>query len=358
MGAPATGREFLDLASRSQLISSEIWSKLTPQLTHHESGAPKRVATTLIKNQVITEYQARQLLAGKHKGFYLSKFKMLEVLGAGGMGKVFLAEQITMERLVAIKILGRVKRKRQEKEMLARFAREAKAVASLNHPNIVHAYDFDQENGLPFIVMEFVEGIDTARLVAKTGNVPWQQAADFGAQAASGLGHAHAAGLVHRDVKPANLLVDAEGTVKILDLGLCSAFDTTRDDSITTDQDQLGTVDYVAPEQALDSRNVDARADIYGLGATLYALVTGRPLFPDKSTAQKLLLHQTEAPTPIEQINPEVSSDLIAVITACLRRSLTTGISRWTKFARRSCHLPKRNNLLTTLRSSTSPCEL
>ncbi|MCA9054731.1 MAG: protein kinase [Planctomycetaceae bacterium] len=320
MAQPTTGRQLVDLIQQSQLLDAALLRELEPQLTRFAETDPRRLAKTLIKNGLVTEYQARQLLAGRYKGFYVGKYKLLEVLGAGGMGKVFLAEQITMERLVAIKVLGKIRRPSRQKEMLARFKREAKAVAALNHPNIVHAYDFAEENGLPYIVMEFVEGIDTARLVGQFGPVAPGLAAEYIRQAAAGLQHAHKAGLVHRDVKPGNLLVDSEGVVKLLDLGLVSALDDKRDDSLTVDQDQLGTVDYIAPEQAVDSHNVDARADVYSLGATCYAILTGQPLYPEKSTAQKLILHQTEMPRPLRELRPDVPEELAAVVTRMLAK--------------------------------------
>ncbi len=320
MANVATSQEFVALLERSQLLDAELIGKLKPQLEKHAQTEPKRVATTLLKNQIITEYQAKQLLVGKYKGFYLARYKLMELLGMGGMGRVYLAEQVSMERLVAIKLISLTKNKDQQKQALARFAREAKAVAALRHPNIIQAFDFANENGMPYIVMEYVEGLDTARMVHKFGPVPWKQAADYGWQAAQGLAHAHQAGIVHRDIKPGNLLVDSEGHVKILDLGLVSAFNQKNDDSLTVDQDQLGTVDYIAPEQAVDSKKADARADIYSLGATLYSIMSGRVLYPDKSTAQKLLLHQTTDPEPITNLVKDCPPELAAVISKMLAK--------------------------------------
>ncbi|MCA9080858.1 MAG: protein kinase [Planctomycetaceae bacterium] len=320
MPAPNTGREFLDLLTASQLVEAEFLQELRTKLQRHEGADPKRLAKTLIKNNILTEYHAKQLLAGRYKGFYIGKYKILDQIGQGGMGRVFLAEQITMERLVAVKVVSRIKRKDREQEILARFAREAKAVAALRHNNIIHAYDFDQENGVPYIVMEFVEGIDTALLAGKCGPIPWAQAADYIRQAASGLQHAHEAGMVHRDIKPGNLLLDVSGTIKILDLGLCSALEGSSDDSLTVDQNQLGTVDFIAPEQAVDSHNVDARADIYSLGATFYGLLSGQILYPDKTAAQKLLLHQTTDPRPIRELVPKLPEELAAVVHKMLAK--------------------------------------
>lgn len=320
MAGPANGHEFFSLLEKSQLLDAELIEKLRPQMATHRETEPKRLATTLLKNQLITEYHARQLIAGKYKGFYLARYKLLELLGQGGMGRVYLAEQISMERLVAVKLINGQKNKKQQEQAMARFRREAKAVAALRHPNIIQAFDYADEHGIPYIVMEYVEGIDTARIVHKFGPIPYQIAAEYGRQSAEGLEHAHRAGLVHRDIKPGNLLVDSSGQIKILDLGLVSAFDQKQDDSLTVDQDQLGTVDYIAPEQALDSKNVDARADLYSLGATLYSIMTGRVLFPDKSTAQKLLLHQTTAPEPLQNLVPEIPAGLAAIITKMLEK--------------------------------------
>lgn len=316
----SNGQELFSMLEKSQLLDEEYIAKLRPQMEQHKQTDPKKLAATLLKNQLITEYQAKQLVNGKYKGFYLSRYKLMELLGMGGMGRVYLAEQISMERLVAIKLINIDKGKKQHEQALARFKREAKAVAALHHPNIIQAFDFSDENGLPYIVMEYVEGIDTARIVHKFGPIHWRQAAEYGRQAAEGLQHAHKAGLVHRDIKPGNLLVDSSGHVKILDLGLVSAFDQKKDDSLTVDQDQLGTVDYIAPEQAIDSKNVDARADIYSLGATLYSIMTGRILYPDKTTAQKLLLHQTTDPEPMTNLVKGIPVELAAVIMRMLAK--------------------------------------
>ncbi len=320
MAAPANGQEFFELLEKSQLLDAEVIDKLRPQLVKHQQSEAKRLAATLLRNQLITEYQAKQMLAGKYKGFYLARYKILELLGAGGMGRVYLSEQISMERLVAIKLISLPKSKKRQEQALARFKREARAVATLRHPNIIQAFDFAEEHGMPYIVMEYIEGMDTAKFVQKFGPIPWQQAAEYGRQAAEGLEHAHVAGLVHRDIKPGNLLIDSSGHVKILDLGLVSAFDEKSDDSLTVDQDQLGTVDYIAPEQALDSKSVDARADIYSLGATLYSIMTGRIMYPDKTTTQKLLLHQTTDPEPITKFVKGIPPELALVIGKMLAK--------------------------------------
>jgi serine/threonine protein kinase len=310
------------LMEKSLLLEASQLKTIRQQFTSTINNGAENLAQTLVKNSFITPYQGRQLLTGKYRGFYLAgKYKLLEMLGSGGMGKVFLAEQITMHRLVAIKIVKRVfKTAEQQKEVLARFSREARAVAALSHPNIIHAYDFDQENGVPYIVMEYVEGIDAAQQVIKFGPLNPGQTCDFGVQSARALSQAHRAGMVHRDVKPQNLLISTSGEVKLLDLGLCTVFDGTQDDSLTVTENQLGTVDYIAPEQALDSHNVDQRADIYSLGATLYTLITGRVLFSGKTTPQKLILCQTTEPTPLLVHAPNTPPELAQIIHKMLSK--------------------------------------
>ena len=322
MGKPTTTGEFLDLFERSQLVEASLTKSIRKQVeaSPQASKSPDSAAKILVKNQLITTYHAKQLLAGRYKGFYIDKYKIMQLLGAGGMGKVFLAEQITMQRLVAMKIVKSNIPKEMRKEVLGRFAREARAVAALQHPNIIRAYDYDEDDGMPYIVMEFVEGIDSAQQVINFGPIHWKQAVDYICQSCAALGHAHESGLVHRDIKPGNLLISTAGEVKLLDLGLVSCLEGTNDDSLTVDENQLGTIDYISPEQAIDSHNVDNRADIYSLGATFYTLISGQILFPGKTTAQKLLLTQTEEPTPIQTHVPDLPSDVAEVINKMLAK--------------------------------------
>ncbi|MBV9125729.1 MAG: serine/threonine protein kinase, partial [Planctomycetes bacterium] len=236
-----------------------------------------------------------------------------ERVGAGGMGAVFLCEHKVMRRRVALKILPL--EAAESPSSLERFHREARAVAQLHHPNIVAAYDVDQDGKVHFLVMEYVEGSSLQELVKRTGPLSPVRAAHYIRQAAVGLAHAHAAGLVHRDIKPANLIVDRTGTIKILDLGLARFFHDDAD-NLTREHDEtvLGTADYLAPEQALDSHGVDIRADIYSLGITFYFLLAGTSPFKEGSVAQKLLWHQLRQPQPIRELRPDVPEELAAVI--------------------------------------------
>ncbi len=170
--------------------------------------------------------------------------------------------------------------------------------------------------------MEYVEGRDLQATVLEKGPLPAEQAADYIRQAANGLAHAHEAGLIHRDVKPANLLVDKKGVVKVLDLGLAQFTDDDQASlTVAHDENVLGTADYLAPEQAIDSHGVDARADIYSLGCTLYFVLTGHPPFPDGTLPQRLLMHQTQEPASIRKERPEVPDDLVAICSKMMSKS-------------------------------------
>jgi serine/threonine protein kinase len=226
------------------------------------------------------------------------------------MSAVYLCVDPVQRRRVAVKVLPRSLAK--DDTMLKRFYREARASAALDHPNITRGYEVAQENDQHFMVMEFVDGASLQSVVKKSGPLAILRAAHYVRQTAAGLAHAHAAGLVHRDIKPANLLVDRHGTVKILDMGL-SRFYNSEDDSVLT-KDVLGTIDYLAPEQARDSHNVDIRADIYSLGGTFYYLLTGHTPLDKARFNPKLQSHTLPGPKPVRQLRPEVPEALAKVL--------------------------------------------
>ncbi|HEY8503546.1 MAG TPA: serine/threonine-protein kinase, partial [Gemmataceae bacterium] len=314
MYLPSTAPELIDLLAESGILApqylEQIRSQVPPPGTPgHE---PKEFLATLVRQQILTPYQAKRLLAGQTGGYFIGRYRILELIGAGGMGKVYLAEQVTMKRPVALKLLP--SKGSAHASGLARFMREARAVAKLRHTNIATAYDFDQEGDIYYIAMEYVEGLDVQELVKKIGPIPWPQACHLICQAANGLDHARQNGLVHRDIKPGNLMVEPTGILKILDLGLV-VFHAEKDSLTLADKDViLGTADYIAPEQAIDSHDVDTRADIYSLGGVLYYMLTGQPPFPDKSVTQKLLLHQMKDPRPVKELAPDVPDEVAAVL--------------------------------------------
>jgi serine/threonine protein kinase len=318
---------FLDLVNKSGVVEPVRLDTYVDKLRAARTLPPDaaKLAGLLVRDAVLTQFQAQQLLAGKWKGFFIGKYKVLEKLGSGGMGTVYLAEHKFMKRRVAIKVLP--KSKALEPSSLERFYREAKAIAALDHPNIVRAYDIDQDKlpdgtELHFLVMEYVDGSSLQDIVRVKGALDCARAAHYIYQAAQGLQHAHAMGLVHRDIKPGNLLVDRSGTVKILDMGLARFFNDDQD--VLTkkyDENVLGTADYLAPEQALDSHSVDIRADIYSLGGTFYFLLTSRSPFGEGTVAQKLIWHQTRRPKPVRDLRGDVPEELVVVLEKMMHKA-------------------------------------
>src|SRR5215831_15554804 len=316
MPSPTTIDEFLELVRKSGVVDEK---KLTTYLDKARAAKalppePGKAAGLLVRDGILTHFQAEQFCLGKWRRFTIGKYKVLKRLGAGGMGSVYLCEHKLMRRRVAVKVLPTAKA--DDPSSLERFYREARAVAALDHPNIVRAYDIDQDDKLHFLVMEYVDGSSLQDIIKKVGPMDVTRAAHYMRQSALGLQHAHeSAGLVHRDIKPGNILVDRGGVVKILDMGLARFFHD-EEDILTKkyDENVLGTADYLAPEQALDSHGVDIRADIYSLGATFYFCLTGKTPFSEGTVAQKLIWHQTRQPKPIRSIRPEVPEGVVAVV--------------------------------------------
>ncbi len=311
----AVAQSFLDLVKRSQLVEKDQLSKfLDKYRKEHDGKLPERqeaLAEAMVDADLITDWQSEKLLAGKHKGFILGKYKLLRHLGKGGMSQVYLAEHIMMRVRRAIKVLppNRV----EDSTYLERFRIEARAAAKLDDPNIVRAYDIDQDGRTHYLVMEYVEGKDLHVLVKEKGPLKFEVAADYIAQVARGLSHAHAMGLVHRDIKPANCLVDNNQVVKLLDMGLARLIDDEESLTLDNNENVLGTADYLAPEQAINSHKADKRADIYSLGCTLYFLLTGHPPFPEGSISERLLKHQTDSPPSILKDRPDAPPMLLNI---------------------------------------------
>jgi serine/threonine protein kinase len=308
--------KLLDLVRRSGLVDeAKLTSFLEKTARSHGEAVFEdhpRLAELMIQEGLLTRWQADKMLAGKHKGFRLGKYKLLGQIGKGGMSSVYLAEHELMKRRVAVKVLPR--NRVNDSSYLERFRLEARAVAKLDDPNIVRAYDIDNEGDVHYIVMEYVDGLDLHQMVAQNGPLDFDTAADYIAQVANGLQHAHEMGLVHRDIKPANCLVDRHNTVKLLDLGLAKL---TEDDqaslTMANEENVLGTADYLAPEQALNSHEADHRSDIYSLGCTLYFLITGGPPFPEGSISERLLKHQTTKPESIFKTRPDAPPSLVDI---------------------------------------------
>jgi serine/threonine protein kinase len=252
------------------------------------------------------------------------RYRIQELLGTGGMGSVYKAEHRMMERLVALKVIS--PSLIANPDAVQRFHLEVKAAARLSHPNIVTAFDADQAGHLHFLVMEFVEGLSLAQVIEKRGPLPIAHACEYIRQTALGLQHAFEQGMVHRDIKPQNLMLTPKGRVKILDFGLARFASETSKAGLTRDTVSapnsrltlagsiVGTPDYIAPEQVTDAHTADIRADIYSLGCTFYDLLTGRPPFPEGNTLQKMMAHIEESPCPVRTLRQEVSLELVCVL--------------------------------------------
>ncbi len=276
---------------------------------------PRSMADLLIRDGLVTQFQVQNFLQGKYLGFVLGSYRILDLLGSGGMSAVYLCEDGRNGKRLALKVLPRSLAR--DPTILRRFYREARATFTLDHPNIVRGYEVGQENNQHFFVMEYVNGRSLQEIVHREGPLPVDRAVGYVRQAAIGLQHAYEAGIVHRDIKPGNLLVTVDQgpqsppLVKILDMGLSRFYND--EDSVLT-KDVLGTLDYLAPEQAEDSHTVDTRADIYSLGGTFYYLLTGQsPLTGDTLDPQAIAQHAKRR-RPIRELRPDVPETLASIV--------------------------------------------
>jgi eukaryotic-like serine/threonine-protein kinase len=319
---PTTAVEFVAILKKSNLVKPDRLEAIVKgwQETNQQPEDANKFATKLIQEGVITTFHATNLLKGRYKGFVLGKYRVLQPLGSGGMGTVYLCEHMTIGHRVAIKVLPG--KENTDPVSIERFFREARAAAQLNHPNIVRAHDIDRSENYFYLIMDYVEGVGLNDLVQQLGPLDPIRAAHYIAQAAVGLQYIHEMGLIHRDVKPGNLLLDRMGTIRILDLGLAriQGDDTAKITEKFDNKTILGTADYIAPEQAIESFSVDRRCDIYSLGATFYFLLAGRAPFQGVSAIRKLLHHQTQDPPPILQFSPRVPKEMVEIVDKMMRK--------------------------------------
>jgi len=299
--AGASLEQFTESLVESGLMIAEEIDTLMGQLPESEKPrTAKDLARLLCRRRMLTDFQARAAYLGKTKGLVLGNYVVLDAIGRGGMGRVYKAIHRRMRRTVALKVLHSAVI--SSKEAADRFQREVEAAAKLVHPNIVTAFDADEADGICFLAMQHVAGENLSDLVRKSGMLEVEKSLDYVLQAANGLQYAHARGVIHRDVKPSNLMLDAQGTVKILDMGLARLRrevdpEISNAASLTESGQAIGTLDYMSPEQSLDSQQADERSDIYSLGCTLHYLLTGRPVY-DGSTITERILARHEAPIP------------------------------------------------------------
>jgi serine/threonine protein kinase len=317
---PQEARDSVEIApGATQTLSPVAKPVSTPATLSQPAGE-----VTFLSNPAVDENSQPQLTSRDGNlatpteaelvpGFQLGAYRIVKRLGQGGMGSVFLAEHIRMERLVALKTLSSVMTR--DPQAVKRFHREVKAAAKLTHANIVTAYDADEARGLQMLIMEYVDGTDLSVRVKKDGPMPLREAVDCVLQAARGLEFAHGKGVVHRDIKPANLLIDKAGVVKVLDMGLAriGEFDETAAAGLTSTGTIMGTAEFMAPEQALDTRTAGAPADIYSLGCTLHYLLTGKAPFTGDTVMKILLAHRDRAVPKLGDVRADAPDRLDAL---------------------------------------------
>ena len=312
---------FWQAALQSGLVDAEAlttcWNAIPAGKREAPEHIDRRLARQAVQSRALTLWQAQQLLAGRTSGYRVDRYTLLDLIGQGGMGRVYLARDTRLNRRVALKILSpeRVNNPRA----IARFQREARVGAQLEHENLVRIYDFGEANGRYYLVMEYIEGKTIGTMISEQGAVSLAITARLVRQIALGLEHAHRKGLIHRDVNPYNVLVTRDGIAKLADLGL--AIDLMDEERVTREGATVGTFDYVAPEQARQSHAADIRSDIYSLGCTFYHMSTGQVPFPSPSLPEKLFAHQALEPVPIEQLIPRMPEQLSEVVRRMMRKS-------------------------------------
>lgn len=327
MSTVQAASDFLSMLERSELLTPDQIARATVKLNISGNDSPVNVAKLLVKWGVITRLQAMRLLEGKYRGFFIDRFRIEDILGSGGMGWVYIAKDTENGDRVALKML--CEQNEKDVGLLTRFKLEARAGMMIDHQAVVRTREYGRSSGLygdvHYMVMDLYEGVGIDEFVAMAGPMPWQLACHVTRYMCAGLHHSHRQGLIHRDVKPANVLVDTNGSAAILDFGLSLVSNDDDDDEFSLamifGHDCLGTADFISPEQAVDSFNVDYRADIYSAGATMYFALTGQPLFPqcttrfDKIEAQKRL-----QPRPIKELVPDLPDKVAKILSLMLKK--------------------------------------
>jgi serine/threonine protein kinase len=312
---PLTVEGFLKTVLRSGLLSSPQLQVALQPVPPERLADAKFLANHLVKTGKLSRFQANKLLQGVIKGLVLGPFHMLAPIGKGGMGAVYLARDSRSQQLVAVKALP-PKRAKAEERLLARFRREMEICQRVTHPNVARTFEVGVDDDVHYIAMEYIPGKNLYKLVSEEGPLPVARAARLFQEVCLGLEHAHAQGLIHRDIKPSNIVITPDDRAKVLDLGLAMMHgEVQADRTVVGGQGYIvGTLDYLAPEQADDAFTVDLRSDIYGLGCTLYFALTKQAPFPGGNALQKLLRHRCDTPVSVCRLNSEVPPEMSAVV--------------------------------------------
>ena len=304
-----------DAALASGLVTEEQLRHATAGVVQTHDGVrtardvtDKKLARQLVKMKLLSDYQAEQLLSGRTK-LTLGPYIITDWIGQGGMGQVFKAVHELLGRESAIKVLPLHK---ITPEAISNFRREIRAQAKLNHPNLVQAFDAGEDGNVQYLVVEYVPGTDLRRLVRTKGKLSVNQAANIIRQSALGLKQAHKLGLIHRDIKPGNILVTPDGVAKLSDLGLAFCLDDTNDPRVGK---IVGTADYLSPEQIKNPNHITSASDIYSLGCTLYYAVTGKVPFPGGNSRNKAKRHLEETPWHPRRFNEDVSDEFVDLMS-------------------------------------------
>src|SRR4051794_14511232 len=334
--------EFLANVAESGLIPPQDLERARADLEPMpEADADVRLARILVQRGTLTSYQARKLLSGATRGFFLGGYRILRPLGEGGMGKVFLAARDSDGQQVAIKVLP-PKRALQEEQTLLRFRREMDLSRRVRHPNLARTLDVGRDEDIYFMVMEYIEGESLYETVKgkRGGPLRVPDTARFFLKVLDGLAAAHNAGLVHRDIKPSNIMVTPEGDAKILDLGLARALGGDERQQLTRPDVVIGTLDYASPEQLGNAAGADRRSDLYSIGCTLYFTLAGRPPFEGGDVVNKIFKQRMDDPEPLERVARGVPAAFAAIVRKLMAKNpddryqtseeLRADLARWT----------------------------
>ncbi|WP_165222655.1 serine/threonine-protein kinase [Aquisphaera insulae] len=332
--------DFVDAVARSGLVSEADLAAVRSEIGPSSGkDAAADAARRLVREGLLTSYQAKKLLAGATRGFFLGGYRILRQLGEGGMGKVYLAVNETTGEKVAVKVLP-PKKALEESGSLARFRREMELSQRCVHPNVARTLAVGNEGDVYFMVLEYIPGMSLHDMVRseRYGPLRVPDAAKIFLKVVDGLAAAHAAGLVHRDIKPSNIMIMPDGTAKILDLGLARALGEEK--GITRANTVLGTLDYASPEQLSDATRADARSDLYSLGCTLYFALSGRPPFEGGDMINKIFRQRLDDPEPLEKVARGVPTAFAAIVRKLMSKKpeeryatcaeLRADMARWT----------------------------